>query len=152
MSLVVTVRDLPAIPLAVVRRTGAPGTLGPIVQEGCGTVWKFVRAHGLKAGRNVAVYLNGNIDIEVGVEILSPFDEADGVVRSATPAGLIAAVTHLGPYHNLGAAYDAIRAFCAANKYRTAGASWEIYGHWLQEWNTNPAAIRTDVFQQVRPA
>jgi hypothetical protein len=27
-----------------------------------------------------------------------------------------------------------------------AGPNWEVYGHWTDEWNSDPAKIRTDVF------
>jgi hypothetical protein len=32
-----------------------------------------------------------------------------------------------------------------------AGPNWEIYGHWLDEWNNDPAKIRTDVFYLLQP-
>jgi len=144
-----TLLHAPTIRLAVVRRRARPAELARVVPEGCGTVWNFVRARGLKAGRNVAVYLNGNIDLEIGVEALEAFDEQGEIVRSATPEGLVASVTNFGPYQTLGAAHEAIRRWCAAHRYRLTGPSWEIYGHWRPEWNADPSAIRTDVFYQV---
>ena len=27
-----------------------------------------------------------------------------------------------------------------------AGPNWEIYGHWQEDWNEDPAKIRTEVF------
>jgi hypothetical protein len=27
-----------------------------------------------------------------------------------------------------------------------AGPNWEVYGHWQDEWNSDPSKIRTDVF------
>ena len=89
------------------------------------------------------------IRLEVGVELEGPFIEQDEVVRSATPAGAVAWTTHLGPYGGLGAAHDAVRHWCEANHHKLAGPSWEIYGHWLPEWNAAPERIRTDVFYLV---
>ena len=66
--------------------------------------------------------------------------------------GTVASVTHLGPYGGLGAAHQAIHDWCRANNHRTAGPSWEIYGHWKDEWNADPSQIRTDVFYLVAPA
>ena len=51
------------------------------------------------------------------------------VVRSATPAGPVATITHIGPYAGLGQAHDAIHAWCKAQGRALAGPSWEIYGH-----------------------
>jgi effector-binding domain-containing protein len=67
------------------------------------------------------------------------------VVRSATPAGTVASITHRGPYSELGAAHDAVRRWCEAHGHRLAGPSWEIYGHWRPEWDADPSVIRTDV-------
>jgi effector-binding domain-containing protein len=149
MSLQVRVGDLDPIPLAVVRRRAKPAELGTVVPESCGVVWDFVRFRGLAAGRNVAVYLNAEIALEVGVEIATAFEENGEVFRSATPGGLAASTTYFGPYQRLGLAYEAIREWCDRNGYRLSGASWEIYGHWQSEWNTDPSKIRTDVYQQV---
>lgn len=134
-----------AIPLAVVRRQARQSDLSRVVPECCGLVWNALRAQGVKGGRHVAVYLDGKISLEVGAEVAVPFVERDGVVRSATPAGIVASATHFGPYAALGAAHDAIRAFCAAGHHRFAGPSWEIYGHWQSAWDADPSQIRTDV-------
>jgi effector-binding domain-containing protein len=143
--------DLPSIPLAVVRRQVARAGLSAAVRDGCGRAWKFARDRQLQAGRNVAVYWDGSIRLESGVELPAAFAEGDGIVRSATPGGLTAFVTHIGPYEQLGAAHAAIREWSAAAGRRLAGANWEIYGHWQKEWDTDPARIRTDVYYQVAP-
>ncbi len=140
---------LPSVPLAVVRRTVRRAELSAAVREGCGLVWTFARERNLPGGRHVAVYWDGSIRLEVGVELTAPFEEGNGVVRSATPAGLTASVTHFGPYGQLGAAHAAIRSWCAAHSHHLAGPNWEIYGHWQNEWNTDPSQIRTDVYYEV---
>jgi effector-binding domain-containing protein len=105
-----------------------------------------VRAQQVQAGRHVAIYWDGSIRLEVGVELHGPFAEHGEVVRSATPAGAVASVTHFGPYSGLGAAHDAVRRWCRDNNHRLAGPNWEIYGHWQSEWNADPSRIRTDVY------
>ena len=92
------------------------------------------------------LYWDGTIRLEVGVELLGALTDQDEVVHSATPAGPVASATNLGPYNTLGAAHDAIHQWCKANDKTLAGPSWEIYGHWLPEWNNNPSQIRTDVY------
>jgi effector-binding domain-containing protein len=104
-----------------------------------------MRAQSANAGRNVAVYWDGTIRLEAGVEALGPFVERDEVVRSATPGGLVAAVTFPGPYAGLGAAHTAIRDWAKDNNRHLEGPNWEIYGHWQESWNTDPSQIRTDV-------
>lgn len=148
----VRLTQVDAVALAVVRRRVRRGDLGRVVPEGCGIVWDFVRARGLRGGRHVALYLNANIDLEVGVEVQGDFDGEGEVVRSSTPSGLAVSATHLGPYQSLGAAHDAIHTYCAVHRHRLAGPSWEVYGHWQPEWNADPSRIRTDVFYLVAPS
>lgn len=151
-DLEVRLATLPSVSLAVVGRLVARTELSTAVREGCGVVWAFARERDLPAGRNVAVYWDGSIRLEVGVEMAVPFEPANGVVQSATPAGLTASVTLLGPYDQLWTAHVAIRTWCKANGHRLAGPNWEIYGHWQPEWNTDPSRVRTDIFYQVVPA
>src|SRR5436190_1691652 len=39
----------------------------------------------------------------------------------------------------------AVKAWCSKNGYELSGVRWEIYGHWLEEWNKDASKIRTDV-------
>jgi effector-binding domain-containing protein len=145
----VRLEHVSSIPLAVIRRQVKSADLSRVVPEGCGIVWDAVRAQNARGGRHVAVYLDGSIRLEVGVEVDGSFSEQGEVVKSATPSGVVATVTHFGPYHTLGGAHAAIRNWCLANHKRLTGPSWEIYGHWLDEWNGDPSRIRTDVFYQL---
>ena len=149
MTPIVELHQLPAIPVAVVRRRARPATLNHVVPECCGLVWNALRAQELKPGRNVAIYWDGEIRLEAGVELDVPFREEGEVVRSATPAGQTASATHYGPYDQLGSTHRAIVEWCRAHGYRLVGPSWEIYGHWTDAWNDDPTRIRTDVFYQV---
>lgn len=139
----VRIEESPALPLAIVRRRAASGELKAVVPAACGDVWARVKAHGVdRPGRLVAIYLDGAINIEVGVEVTAAFAGFEDLARSATPAGRVATVTHLGGYDGLGDAHQAIRTWCTEHDHRVAGPNWEIYGH----WNDDPAQLRTDVF------
>jgi len=151
-SYAIQVQHLDSIPLAVIRRQAKPADLSRLVPECCGLVWDVMRAQKVKAGRHVAIYWDGSIRLEVGVEVQAPFREQGEVVRSATPAGTVASTTHLGPYAGLGAAHGAIHQWCRANNHRLAGPSWEIYGHWDPEWDADPSRIRTDVYYLLTTA
>ena len=152
MTYAVQLQRLDSVPLAVIRRQAHASELSRVVPECCGLVWDAVRAQLAQAGRHVAIYWDGSIRLEVGVELCGPFAEHGEVVRSATPAGAVASATHFGPYGGLGAAHDAVREWCKANRYRLAGPRWEIYGHWQREWNVDPSQIRTDVYYLVADA
>lgn len=139
-------------PLAVVRRQAALQDLAKVVPDACGIVWDFVRANNINgAGRNIALYLDDEINLEVGVELDVPFAESGEVVCSQIPAGLVAQTTHFGPYNQLHEAHQAIREWCVKQGYILAGPNWELYGHWQEEWNADPAEIRTDVYYLLKP-
>ncbi len=72
------------MPLAVIRRQARPSELSRVVPECCGLVWEAVRAQQAKGGRHVAIYWDGSIRLEVGVELSGPFTAHGDVVRSAT--------------------------------------------------------------------
>ena len=139
----VEIRRVRADPIAVVRRCARPDQLSRVVPEACGQVWSFVRASGYaEAGRHVAVYLDREINLEVGVEATPAFVAGADVYPSATPAGSAAHVAHIGPYDRLGDTHDAIHAWCAAHNRPLAGPRWEIYGHWTDDMSQ----LRTDIF------
>jgi hypothetical protein len=140
-------------PLLVVRRRARQDELSRVVPEACGLVWGIVKAANVPgAGRHVALYWDCEINLEVGVELDAPFAGHGEAVASATPAGLVATATHLGPYGGLHATHKAIVEWCAQNGHTLAGPNWEVYGHWQDEWNADPSAIRTDVFYLLKPA
>ena len=96
-------------------------------------------------GRNVAIYRGTGtpeLDIEIGVEVAANATGGGEVVLSATPAGMVATVAHIGPYSLLMSANEAIKAWCDANNREIAGPSWEVYGHWTDD----VSKLRTDVF------
>jgi effector-binding domain-containing protein len=146
MEAPVRLDQLDGVPVAIVRRQVSASELSRVVPACCGLVWNAVRAQEGRAGRHVAIYWDGSIRLEVGVELDGAFTEQGEVVRSATPAGPVAWTTHLGPYSRLGIAHETIRQWCRANNRELAGPNWEIYGHWQSEWNTDPSQIQTDVY------
>jgi effector-binding domain-containing protein len=114
-----------------------------VVPQGCGEVWTFLRsAQFPQPGRNLALYLDGEINVEIGVAVAHPFTGNDRVFCSCTPAGTVATLAHLGPYHRLGETHAAICRWCLENGHALAGPSWEVYGHWTDD----PAQLLTDVY------
>jgi effector-binding domain-containing protein len=130
-------------PLAAIRRISSRGSLGRDIVAGFDIVWPVLRLQGVATGRNVVVYHGGVEDIEIGVEVGDHFDEAGDVRRSRTPAGDAAAVTHWGDYSAMQPAYAALERWCEGSGRRSAGVSWEVYGHWAED----PSERRTDIYR-----
>ena len=120
--------------------------LPQFVPSACGEVWNFIRAANLpKPGRHVALYLDKGA-VEVGAEVAEAFVGNERVHCAQLPTGRVATTTHFGPYQGLGEAHKAIQTWCAENGQSPTGVSWEIYGHWEEDWNSDSSKIRTDVF------
>jgi effector-binding domain-containing protein len=134
---------------AVVCFRARQADLSTVIPQACGEVWNFVRSAAIpQPGRHVALYLDGVMNIECGVEVGQRFQGNGRVVCSHTPADFVATTIHIGPYSRLGDAHKAVSTWCAANGHSPAGPRWEIYGH----WNDDPAKLRTDVFYLLQPA
>ena len=150
MEYEVTIEAVGEQVIAAARRRTTFATISREIGALLAGPWAFVRAQsGLWTdGHNVAIYwdtANGG-SIEVGVQVNRPFEETDLVVRSATPGGTVARTAHHGPYNRLGAAHDAVQAWCREHGHETALPFWEIYG----DWDDDPSRLRTDVLYLLK--
>jgi hypothetical protein len=69
----VRLEQISSRPLAVMRRRASWQELSQVVPDACGAVWSVVRAQQIMvAGGHVALYLDGQITLEVGVELDTP--------------------------------------------------------------------------------
>jgi len=121
--------------LAAVRREVPPGAVGAAWGPALGNVWPFIRSQpGLWTnGHNIFLYHHpaqpgAPILCDFGVEVTRTFETAGEVYASETPGGEAAIVVHRGPYNRMNEAHDAIRKWMAANRRKSAGHSWEMYG------------------------
>jgi len=111
------------------------------------------RASGIQLdGQNIFVYRDavdepGFLDIEFGVGITAPLVPVGDVRPVDLPVGEVAMTTHRGAYTGLGAAHDAVLAWCRAHSRAVAGPRWEAYGHWIEG-----EVPRTDIYYLLQPA
>lgn len=132
---------------AVVRGRVPRTELPRFIPAACGEVWSFARSAELpRPGRHIALYLDDQGTVEVGVEVKEPFAGTERIHCSRIPGGRTVTAAHFGPYPSLGATHLAIQQWCGRNNLQLAGIAWEIYGHWEESWNTDPAKIRTNIF------
>jgi hypothetical protein len=138
--------DIPATVMASVRGRAAWGELPRVIPPLLGKVWNFLKGGPVKvAGHNVVVYRNptkDGVELECGVQVAARFADAGEIACSETPGGRAAHVTYTGPYSGLGAAHDAVGAFCDGRGL-PPGIHWEVYG----DWEEDPQKLRTDVYR-----
>jgi effector-binding domain-containing protein len=150
MDYVVSIAHVDAQPIACVRERVPIGEVPARFRAPLDQVWQFVREAGLTTNHNVFVYHDsgdGDPMVEFGVQVGAAFDDAGAgdVVSSSTPAGRVAHTKHVGPYDGLGAAHEAVRAWCADQQHTMVGPSWEIYG----DWEEDPAKLETEVLYRL---
>jgi effector-binding domain-containing protein len=143
MEYPIEVRQVSPQLLAVARGSAASGQVAAVMLPLIGTAWDFIRASGMKAGRNVAVYYGPEpVRIEAGAEVFAPFEGNGTVFCAATPGGSAATTTHIGPYPLLGRAHSAIVQWCREHGRSPAGPNWEVYSHSTPD----PSQTRTDIY------
>jgi effector-binding domain-containing protein len=121
-------------PTAVVKANTTPQGFPALWPALLDEVWAFLRVTpGLHThGHNVFLYRNdghgAEFAVEVGVQVTKSFEAAGRVVASRLPAADAATTVHTGTSAQIGAAHDAVRAWCSKNGRELSGVSWEVYG------------------------
>jgi effector-binding domain-containing protein len=129
MEYEIAVTDVPARRTVVVAGTTTWREFPALWRELSGEVWECLRASGIERGcPNVILYRDGTPQVEVGVLLEQRCALTGRVVTSALPAGMVAITVHHGSFADLGAAHDAVLAWCAANGRQPTGTRWEVYG------------------------
>jgi hypothetical protein len=96
--------------------------------EALDEIWAYMRANGIRPGRNVMLY-DGDRR-EVGVE-LEGFEGAGAIFASTLPGGPTVVALRRGELSadGIAEARAAAREWAAATAVELTGACWEIYGH-----------------------
>ncbi len=134
MPYVVAIERTTECPTAVVKANTTVREFRTLWRPMLDEVWAFLGSRpGLRGnGHNVMLYRNGLPDVElaveVGVQVIRAFEPSGRVVPSTLPAGEAAVTIHRGAPSEIGAAHDAVRAWCDSQRRRLTGVSWEIYG------------------------
>ena len=138
--------------LAAISSTTTPQELGTDIVRFLDVVWPVLREQGVRTDHNVVVYRSGGgagtLAVDVGVEVLSSFEDRGEVRHVLTPSGEVATTAHFGEYSDLGQAYAALQRWCADHSRSPARVNWEVYG----DWEEDPAKRRTDVYFLLEPA
>jgi len=130
----VTVERTAECPTAVVKANTTWREFPTLWRTLLDDVWAFLGSKpGLRAeGHNVMLYRHSlpdvEVAVEVGVRVTESFKATRRVVPSTLPAGEAATTVHQGTPSEIGAAHDAVRAWCSAHRRELTGVSWEIYG------------------------
>jgi effector-binding domain-containing protein len=108
-------------------------------------VWVEVRAKDLAhGGISHAVYDCGDV-VFAGVELLAPAATPTSLVKKDVVFTRYAHWKHIGPYHGLPKAYEAMEAAIRGLGLSRTCPSMEIYGH----WTADESRLETEIFISV---
>lgn len=118
--------------VAVVSYRARPEEIGAKAAEAFGAVAAHLARLGVPVtGPAVSCYTTGpqEFDVASGFVVGEDFAAGDGVEACSLPPCEVATTVHVGPYEELGKAYDALREGVAAQGRRLAedGIMWEEY-------------------------
>ncbi len=128
-------------------------TFNRLFDEACA----YIEQHGGRfTGPGIAVWYDSydgqahDMHVAAAMPTDSPLAGDDSVQVHDLPAGQMACTVHHGAFDSLGAAYDAITRWIAANGYRIAGPNREVYVAY--ERDGAPAAYVTEIQFPVEQA
>lgn len=147
----VTVKEIPAQHVAVLRRRVTAGTIGAEVGAAFGALMAAVGRSGAGfAGPTFLVMTEvvdpdgGDGEVEVGIPVATPFPGDGEVQGREEPAHLVAATVHRGPYEEEGPAYAAVERWVQAHGHASSGPPREVYLTSPAD-TPDPADYRTEI-------
>ncbi len=139
--------DRPSQPALVIRTRAPVESLPPVLGQAWGAIIEYAGQLGIhpSGGPFVAYY---NMDMQdLDMEIGFPFGEKavgkGDILAGEIPGGKAAAYLHVGPYDQLGVAYETLQQWMQTNGYMPTGVAYEFYLNSPQE--TPPAELQTQL-------
>ena len=127
--------------------------VGALFGAALGRLFPYLGQHGLApSGAPYARYAEfgpDRADVEIGVPLaepppgLPPLAADDEIGATELPGGELATYLHVGPYPDLGQAYQAIESWFAESGRTPGGAPWESYVVGPDQVGQDPSRLET---------
>lgn len=154
MAYEITIRKLERLPTAMMRFTCTPEEIPARIGEAFARIGQYLQQAGIEQ-EIAGVYtrylsMGEKFDAEAGFIIRSRVEGSGDVRPGELPEGDAAVTLHVGPYPELGAAYQAIQEWMTGHGRTPAGGPWELYLN--EPGNTPEQELRTELYQLLMPA
>lgn len=135
MQYEVSVNEIPAQHVAVLRRRVRAEGIGEVVAAGYAEIARAIAGTGAGFAGPPFLVMTELVDpdgaaegeVELGFPTAQPFAGAGDVVGEERPAQLVAATVHRGPYEEVGPAYRAVEQWISEHGHAADGAPREVY-------------------------
>jgi effector-binding domain-containing protein len=152
MALEFAIEEVEARPTACIRTKTTRDKLGEVMGPMYGDIMAAVQPTGAApTGMPFARYyeMQGNdVDLECGIPLSAVIEPSGRVAASALPGGRVATVTHVGPYDQLGDAWEAIMGWVQSEGLTPSGAPWEVYVD--DPTKVEASELRTQIYVPVQ--
>ncbi len=128
MEYEITLAEAPEVDVAVVRGRVDHEGIPAFVGQAFGEVLAVVGEEAV-CGPPFSRYamLPGAWDIRSGFPVSASIEPEGSVEPDSLPGGPLVSTLHVGPYQELGMAYDALESWIASHGFAPAGDPWESY-------------------------
>jgi effector-binding domain-containing protein len=139
--------DRSAQPTLFIRTRTAVQDLPRVVGQAYGAIMQYAGSLGVQpCGAPFVAYHNmdmQDLDIEVGFPFAQELTGHGNIQVGGIPGGQAVTCMHIGPYDQVGGAYEAVQKWVEANSYIPVGVAYEFYLNDPQ--TTPPAELQTQV-------
>jgi effector-binding domain-containing protein len=134
-------------PTLVIRTRTPVQSLPQVVGQAYGAIMEYAGRLGVwPSGAPFVAYYNKDmedLDMEIGFPFGAELAGQGSILAGEIPGGKAAACLHVGPYDQLGIAYESLREWMQANEYEPVGVAYEFYLNDPQ--TTPPDQLQTQV-------
>jgi effector-binding domain-containing protein len=142
------IKEMPAQPVSSIRTRAAVQGLPQVLGASFGAIAQYLGSLGENpTGAPFVAYYNmdmQNLDIEIGFPVSHPLAELGNIQSSQVFGGKFATCLYIGPYSDVGPAYDALTQFVTDKGFEATGVAYEFY---LNDPQTvQPSELQTQIY------
>jgi effector-binding domain-containing protein len=142
------IKEMPAQPVLSIRARSAVQGLPQVLGASFGTIAQYLGSLGeTPAGAPFVAYYNmdmQNLDIEIGFPVPHPLTGEGNIRPNQIFGGKLATCLYIGPYSDVGPAYDALTKFVNDTEIESTGVAYEFY---LNDPQTvQPSELQTQIY------
>ena len=148
MDFTCEIKELPAQPVLSIRAKCAVQELHQLLGVSFGAIAQHLDGMGENpAGAPFVVYYNmdmQDLDVEIGFPVSHPLSEQGNILSNQIFGGKFATCLYVGPYSEVGPAYDTLTQFVKDKGVEPTGVAYEFY---LNDPQTvQPSELQTQIY------
>ena len=146
------IKEMPAQPVLSIRTKSAVQELPQVLGASYGAIAQYLGSLGENPiGAPFVAYYNmdmQNLDIEIGFPVSHPIAGQGNIQPNQVFGGKVATCLYVGPYSDVGTAYDALTQFIKDKGVESTGAAYEFY---LNDPQTvQPSELQTQIYFSLK--